>query len=440
MGEKRITRLGNTPDPRREICCVCYVVGRLLLVLQERSRIIVGTNYSRARSVAVLAALVFAAGLLSLVGVKPTEAAFPGANRKIAFTSTRDGNNEVYTMNADGTGQTRLTSNSAQDTDAAYSPDGTRMAFVSTRDGIQEIYVMDADPSTTDTPTNLINSTVADDADPAYSPNGQSIVFTSVDRNAGFHFLTVMDTDPTTNDLLALHADGTVDREPAFSPDGQRITYTSFDLGQQQVFVAGATSAGPGPVNISNNADVAEVDPDWGILPVDLSFVQVDSRDPVKVGTNLTYTLTITNTGTNATNVVITDRLSSGGLFVSATSGCTHSSGTVTCNVGTVDRGPTRISQITVNPSAAGTITNAVSVSSDSRELVTEDNSDRERTQVFNNRLPVANSDGYVLDEDTLLTTSSFNGVLRDDTDADGDTPTATRSRLPRSPTRRTAR
>ena len=483
----------------------------------------IGTYHSRARTTAVLAALIFAVGMLSLA--RPSEAAFPGTNGKISFTSTRDGDNEIYTMNADGTDQVRLTNNAAQDTDSAYSPDGTRIAFASTRDGNseiyvmdavdrngdgngddlrrvtnsattesqpvfspdgtklaftgrqasnelevfvanvdgtgtptnltnnatsddsspayspsgnkiaftsnrdanEEIYVMDADPSTSDTPTNLTNSSVADDADPAYSPNGQRIAFTSADQTAGSHFLAVMDTDPSTNDALALHADGTVDREPAFSPDGTRITFVSFESGQQQVFVAGATSAGPPPVNISNNTSLAEVDPDWGILPVDLSIVQTDSRDPAKVGSNLTYTLTVTNTGTNATGVAITDGLPSGASFVSATSGCTHSEGTVTCNLGNVTRGSTRISQITVNPTVTGTLTNAVSVSSNSSELNTDDNSDRERTQVFNNRAPVANSDGYVIDEDTTLATFSLNGVLRDDTDADGDTLTATK-------------
>src|SRR5436190_6391818 len=52
-------------------------------------------------------------------------AAFPGASGKIAFQSYRDGNWEIYAMNADGSGQTRLTSNSAGDTQPAWSPDGT---------------------------------------------------------------------------------------------------------------------------------------------------------------------------------------------------------------------------------------------------------------------------------------------------------------------------
>jgi dipeptidyl aminopeptidase/acylaminoacyl peptidase len=66
-------------------------------------------------------------------------------NGKIAFVTTRDeGIDEIYTMNANGSSQTRITNNFAIDTAPRWSPDGTKIVFESDRDdGNHEIYTMD---------------------------------------------------------------------------------------------------------------------------------------------------------------------------------------------------------------------------------------------------------------------------------------------------------
>jgi Tol biopolymer transport system component len=65
-------------------------------------------------------------GILALAAVACDSGEDTGTNGsssgKIAFASDRDGNYEIYFMNADGTGQTRLTRNSADDYDPVWSP------------------------------------------------------------------------------------------------------------------------------------------------------------------------------------------------------------------------------------------------------------------------------------------------------------------------------
>ena len=69
---------------------------------------------------------------------------------RIAFASERDGSFEIYVMNADGGGQTRLTRNLESDLDPAWSPDGRSIAFTTNRDGNNELYLMSADGTRAD--------------------------------------------------------------------------------------------------------------------------------------------------------------------------------------------------------------------------------------------------------------------------------------------------
>ena len=86
---------------------------------------------------------------------RPTSPRIPGNDntpawspdgQKLAFESERDGNSELYVMNADGSGQTNLTNSPRADRWAAWSPDGQKIAFMTDRDvpNAFDIYVMDA--------------------------------------------------------------------------------------------------------------------------------------------------------------------------------------------------------------------------------------------------------------------------------------------------------
>ena len=108
---------------------------------------------------------------------------------QIAFYSNRDGNDEIYVMNADGNNPHNLTNNPANDSGPAWSSDGKMIAFFSDRDGNYEIYVMDADGNKQ---RNLTNNP-AMDMDPAWSPDGKTIAFSSY-RDSDWK-IYVMDAD-----------------------------------------------------------------------------------------------------------------------------------------------------------------------------------------------------------------------------------------------------
>ena len=122
-----------------------------------------------ARPSAILALSVLA-GCLALGAPATAGATVPGANGKLAFSSTRDGNLEIHTMNADGSGETNLTQNAAWDDGPAWSPDGQKLAFISDRDGNSEVYGMDANGSNQ---TNLTQNAAGDLGPVASAPGAQ---------------------------------------------------------------------------------------------------------------------------------------------------------------------------------------------------------------------------------------------------------------------------
>ena len=123
---------------------------------------------------------------------------------------------------------------------------------------------------------------------------------------------------------------------------------------------------------------------------VDLAITKSGDPDPVVAGENLTYTLVVTNVGSEpATGVTILDNLPAGPTgFVSASTGCNYDIGAhgVTCAVGDLGPGQSATVEIIVDVVSAvehGTvITNTASVSSNENELVPGDNTVSEDTDV----------------------------------------------------------
>ncbi len=138
---------------------------------------------------------------------------------KIAFTSYRDGNAEVYVMNSDGLSQVNLTNHTDNLHEPKWSPNGMRIVFASDRDGNTEVYTMASDGGDVTRLTNNAKS----DAGPARSPDGTKIVFDSTrDGNSEIY---VMNADGSAKTRLT--SDPLNDFAPSFSPDGSKIAFTS---------------------------------------------------------------------------------------------------------------------------------------------------------------------------------------------------------------------
>lgn len=144
----------------------------------------------------------------------------------IAFQASRDGNPEIYIMNADGTGQSNLSNDEETDLEASWSSDGSLLAFSSFRGGTQNVWVMGADGSD---PVQLTD-TLALDGGPTWSPDGTKIAFyTFRSQRQGLLWVMGADgSDPTpllSSQTPAPTTECSGGFPGAWFPDGEKIIF-----------------------------------------------------------------------------------------------------------------------------------------------------------------------------------------------------------------------
>ena len=190
----------------------------------------------------------------------PAWATFPGSNGKIAFVSDRDGDEDIYTMNPDGSNVVQLTSNTDRDWAPAWSPNGLKIAYAKGYTNDAEIYLMNADGSG----QIRLTSNTAWDAWPSWSSDGTKIVFNS--NRTGNYEVFVMNVDGSN--VIQLTSNSRDDFAPAWSPDGSKIAFSSNRIssanpeGDYEIYVMNTGGESFGLTQLTNNT-VDDNGPDW---------------------------------------------------------------------------------------------------------------------------------------------------------------------------------
>lgn len=170
---------------------------------------------------------------------------------RIVFTSDRDGNQELYLMQNNGLEQTNLTRHPANDNSPAWSPDGSRIVFGSDRDGGQDLYLIEIASGNV---TRLTTDGIVKSA-PAWSPDGTQVTFWQMDNNvAKIYAITI-----ATGIVRQITTDGP-DNWPVWSPDGMHIAFENAAAGQPDIFVINLAD---GSISNLTNDSASDIRPAW---------------------------------------------------------------------------------------------------------------------------------------------------------------------------------
>ncbi len=160
--------------------------------------------------------------------------AWSGDGNRLAFSSSRTGDPEIYSCDANGGNLKRLTAVKGPDVSPVWNPKtGAQIAFVSGRSGLAQIYMMDSDGSNVQ---RLTNGGYA--VSPSWSPNGQFLVFSWIRHYGpgapGAQDIYIMDV--ATRQWVQLTHDGGRNDFPSWAPDGRHIVFQSNRSGSEQIW------------------------------------------------------------------------------------------------------------------------------------------------------------------------------------------------------------
>src|SRR6266581_17169 len=240
----------------------------------------------RIATAAALAVLLLAGLPASIGGASTAGAALPATNGDLLFRDVQGGDSELYRVAADGTGMRDVSrAPAAQDLDPSWNPTGTLIAYARKTTGSQvppDIWVMFADGSGR---TRLTTDSVPE-RQPAWSPDGSHIAYARAPGGnfGGFH-IWVMGAGGSFPHQVTNPWNQASDTDPAWSPDGTRIAFVrSKPDAFPELYVVNAD--GTGLQRLTTTLTTDEFDPAWspdGTLIAFTAFVLGDGNKDLYV-------------------------------------------------------------------------------------------------------------------------------------------------------------
>ena len=245
--------------------------------------------------------------------------------QRILFTSERDGNPDIFVMNADGSDPINLTNDPADEGGAVWSPEcfhsaaercTKRIAFHSTRNGSNDLYVMNEFGGE----VFQITHDPGDEMWPSWSPDGEKLVYMAFTTDSGWEINVI--TIATGEVQAYTSSPGWDDFWPVWSPDGTTIAWVTHLTGWYRVWLMDAactpTCGGNKHLLIPDQGeglgvpenDVHEFDPNWS---PDSQWVTFSSyRDPASTNpiqqVQFDYEIFIAKTdGTDIQQITVND-------------------------------------------------------------------------------------------------------------------------------------